>query len=77
MTKTIKLTESQVSAVLEILDIQDSRKIGCISVVNFGFDRTTGERTVDLSFAALEWTDAVAICRKIKNLRPRFLLPNH
>lgn len=68
MTKTIQLTENQVSAVLEILDIQASRKIGCVAVVNFGFDRTTGERTVELSFAALEWLDAVAICRKIKEL---------
>jgi hypothetical protein len=36
--------------------------------VNFGFDRTTGERTVELSFACLEWSDAVAICNKIKKL---------
>jgi hypothetical protein len=68
MTKTIRLTKSQSQQVLEILDMQASTKIGCIAVVNFGFDRTTGERTVELSFAALEWSNAVAICRKIKKL---------
>jgi hypothetical protein len=30
--------------------------------------RTTGEHTVELSFAALEWPDAVAICSKIRKL---------
>jgi hypothetical protein len=68
MTKTIQLSEIQIEQVLEILDMQASTKIGCIPVVNFGFDRTTGERTVELSFAALEWSNAVAICRKIKKL---------
>jgi hypothetical protein len=68
MTKTIQLTESQVSAVLELLDIQASRKFGYIAVMNFGFDRTTGERTVELSFAALEWSAAVAVCAKVKKL---------
>ena len=66
MTKTIRLTENQAEEVRGIIDTQDSRKIGCIAVVNFGFDRSTGERTVELSFACLEWDDAVAICRKIK-----------
>jgi len=68
MTKSIQLTEIQIEQVREILDTQDSRKIGYIAVVNFGFDRSTGERTVELSFACLEWDDAVAICRKIKKL---------
>jgi hypothetical protein len=65
---TLVLTAEQAEQVRPILDTQDSRRIGCIAVVNLGFDRTTGERTVELSFAALEWTDAVAICRKIKKL---------
>lgn len=47
MTKSIQLTESQVSAVREVLDMQASRKIGYIAVVNFGVDPSTGERTVD------------------------------
>jgi len=68
MTRSIQLTESQVSVVREILDTQDIRKIGCIAVVNFGLDRTTGERTVELSFAALEWRAAVAVCATIKKL---------
>jgi hypothetical protein len=65
---TLILTAEQAEQVRPILDTQDSRKIGCIAVVNFGFDRTTGERTVELSFACLAWDDAVAICRKTKKL---------
>ena len=68
MTKSIQLTEIQIEQVREILDTQDSRKIGYIAVVNFGFDRSTGERTVELSFACLEWDDAVAVCGKVKKL---------
>jgi hypothetical protein len=73
---TIQLTENQAGQVREILDTQDSRKIGCIAVVNFGFDRTTGERTVELSFAALEWSAAVAVCAKVKKLAAA-VAPNH
>jgi hypothetical protein len=68
MTKTIQLSEIQIERVREILDMQADRKLGCIAVVNFGFDRSTGDRTVELSFACLEWSDAVAICNKIKKL---------
>jgi hypothetical protein len=68
MTKTIQLTESQIEQVREILDMQMSRKFGCIAVVNFAFDRSTGDRTVELSFACLEWSKAVSICGKIKKL---------
>ena len=68
MTKTIQLTESQIEQVRQVLDMQADRKFGYIAVVNFGFDRITGDRTVELSFACLEWPDAVAICRKIKKL---------
>jgi hypothetical protein len=75
MTKTIQLTENQVSAVREVLDIQASRKIGCVAVVNFGFDRTTGERTVELS--CLEWPAAVAVCAKIKKLAAAVHGANH
>jgi hypothetical protein len=46
MTKTIQLSEIQIEQVLEILDMQASTKIGCIPVVNFGFDRTTVTATV-------------------------------
>jgi hypothetical protein len=68
VTKTIQLTESQTEQVREILDMQAARKAGCLAVVNFGLDRSTGERTVELSFAALEWSHAVSICTKIKKL---------
>jgi hypothetical protein len=68
MTVTIQLTENQAGQVREILNTQDSRKIGCIPVVNFGFDHTTGERTVELSFACLEWSAALAVCAKITKL---------
>jgi hypothetical protein len=68
MTKTIQLSEIQIEQVREILDMQADRKLGCIAVVNFGFDRTSGERTVELSFACLEWSAAVAVCAKITKL---------
>jgi hypothetical protein len=42
----------------------------CIGVVNFGFDRSTGKRTVELSFACLEWSKAISICGRIKKLAP-------
>jgi hypothetical protein len=65
---TLILTAEQAEQVRPILDTQDSRKIGCIAVVNFGFDRSTGEQTVELSFACLEWSAAVAVCAKITKL---------
>lgn len=68
MIKTIQLTEIQIERVREILDMQAARKAGCLAVVNFGLDRSTGERTVELSFACLEWSKAVSICGKIKKL---------
>jgi hypothetical protein len=65
---TIILTAEQAKQVRPILELQKTRKIGCLAVVNFGFDHTTGERTVELSFAALEWSAAVAVCAKVKKL---------
>lgn len=68
MTKTIQLTDSQIEQVREVLYMQTARRVGYIAVVNFGFDPNSGERIIELSFACLEWDDAVAICRKIKKL---------
>ena len=65
---TLILTAEQAEQLRAILELQKARKIGCLAVVNFGVDPSTGERTVELSFACLEWDDAVAICRKIKKL---------
>jgi hypothetical protein len=65
---TIILTAEQAKQVRPILELQKTRKIGCLAVVNFGFDHTTGERTVELSFACLEWSAAVAVCAKITKL---------
>jgi hypothetical protein len=65
---TLMLTAEQAEQVRPILELQRACKIGCLAVVNFGFDRTTRECAVELSFAALEWTDAVAVCAKVKKL---------
>jgi hypothetical protein len=65
---TLILTAEQAEQLRAILELQKAREIGCLAVVNFGFDRSTGERTVELSFACLEWLDAAAISRKIKKL---------
>jgi hypothetical protein len=65
---TLILTADQADQVRPILELQKARKIGCLAVVNVGFDRTTGERTVELSFAAIEWSAAVAVCAKVKKL---------
>jgi hypothetical protein len=65
---TIILTAEQAEEVRPILELQKASKIGCLAVVNFGFDRSTGERTVELSFATLEWSHAVSISAKIKKL---------
>jgi hypothetical protein len=65
---TIILTAEQAEQVRPILELQKTRKIGCLAVVNFGFDRSTGEQTVELSFACLEWSAAIAVCAKVKKL---------
>jgi hypothetical protein len=65
---TLILTAEQAEQLRAIIELQKAREIGCLAVVNFGFDRTTGERTVELSFACLEWSNAVSICGKIKKL---------
>jgi hypothetical protein len=39
-----------------------------LAVVNIGVDRTTGERIFELTFTALDWSDAVAVCAKVKKL---------
>jgi hypothetical protein len=56
---TIILTEEQAEQGRPILELQKARETGC-------FARSTGERTVELSFERLEWSKAVSICGKIK-----------
>ena len=51
-----------------ILELQKARKIGSLAVMNIGFDRPTDERTVELTFTAIEWSDAISACAKIKKL---------
>jgi hypothetical protein len=66
---TLILTAEQAEQVRPILELQKARKIGCLAVVNIGFDRASGERTIELTFTALEWSDAISICAKIQKLR--------
>jgi hypothetical protein len=62
------LTDSQAELVQEILDAQNSCKVGFIAVLNFGFDRLTGERIVQLEFVGLPWADAAKVCRLARKL---------
>jgi hypothetical protein len=65
---TLVLTAEQTEQVQPILELQKTRKIGCLAVVNIGFNRLSGERATELTFTALEWSDAVSLCAKIKKL---------
>ena len=65
---TLRLTESQSAAVQEILDTQSVGRIGYIAVLNHGFDRATGQKTVELEFVGLPWPDASRICRQVRKL---------
>ena len=67
---TIRLTESQSRSaeVTSILDAQTQCKVGYIAVLNFGFDRQTGERIANLEFVALPWANATAIAKKARKL---------
>ncbi len=60
---TIRLTESQASAVRGIMDAQAGRKVGYVAVLNWHFDFSTGEKVAELDFVALRWADAVKIAR--------------
>jgi len=46
---TLFLTAEQAEQVRPILELQKARKFGCLAVVNIGVDRTTGERTFELT----------------------------
>jgi hypothetical protein len=65
---TLILTAEQTEQVRPILELQKDCEIGCLAVVNIGVDRTTGERTFELTFTTLDWSDAVAVCAKVKKL---------
>jgi hypothetical protein len=62
------LTAEQAELVEEILDAQSDRRTGFIGALNFALDRETGERMAELNLIALDWKDAVKICRLARKL---------
>ena len=74
------LTAEQAEQVRRILEQQAACSVGYIGCVNFAVERLTGEKVAELSFIALDWKDAVKICRLARKLsersgRPRTVNP--
>lgn len=65
---TLRLTEEQIEVIRPILEMQKTRRIGCLAGANIGVDLETGATVIELTVVALPWADAAKVCRMTRKL---------